>query len=339
MTDRFGRCIDYMRVSITDRCNLRCRYCMPDGIRLAQHCDILSYEDILRICGLAVSLGIVKFKVTGGEPLVRKGCTDFITRLKALPGVEQVTITTNGLLLMDSLPRQAEGYQTGTSLNNLDALCDAGIDGINISLDTMCEAEYKKLTGYSGEAVSIIKRALVKCTERDLRVKVNTVLLARTLNSLSHVAGLAAELPVDVRFIELMPIGKGTETEGISVEAAFRRLTKSWPDIRPIKEKRGNGPAHYYTAAGLKGRIGFIDAMSHRFCGECNRVRLTATGDFKPCLCYDAAVDLRALLRNGRSDTDIMAAMNDCMWQKPRAHCFSRVQSVTEKKTMNRIGG
>ena len=323
MIDQFGRTIDYMRLSITDRCNLRCQYCMPRGIQLARHSDILSYEEMLRICAAAVSLGIVNFKVTGGEPLIRKDCVDFIARLKGLPGVEQVTLTTNGLLLHE----------------NLDALCAAGIDGINISIDTVCDADYRKLTGYPNEAVSLIRESLIECVRRNLRIKVNTVLLTQTFDGLPHVAAMAAELPVDVRFIELMPIGEGGGMQGVPMQAARSRLQKSWPDLHPVEERRGNGPAHYYAAAGLKGRIGFIDAVSHSFCGACNRVRLTATGSLKPCLCYDEELNVRAMLRDGCSDEALQRAVRNCIWQKPHSHCFVRPESVTEQKAMSQIGG
>lgn len=323
MIDQFGRTIDYLRVSITDRCNLRCRYCMPDGINLAGHQDILRYEEILFICGIATSLGIKNFKVTGGEPLVRKGCADFVARLKALPGVKQVTITTNGHLLPE----------------NLDALCAAGIDAINISIDTLCDEEYRKLTGYKNNVAPFMKNILVECMKRGLRVKVNTVLLSHTSKDIVQMAQLAEEFPIDVRFIELMPIGQAASMESVAMGKALSRLQDKWPDLCPTKEKRGNGPARYYCAAGLKGRIGFIDALSNRFCEKCNRMRLTSTGFLNSCLCYDDGVDLKELLRNGCSAALIKTAMEDCAWKKPLTHCFGHQQCIAKNKAMNQIGG
>lgn len=323
MTDRYGRVINYMRVSITDRCNLRCRYCMPDGISLTNHDDILTYEEILRLCSAAVALGITAFKVTGGEPFVRNGCTGFIARLKALPGVEQVTITTNGLLLPQ----------------HLDDLCAAGIDGINISLDTLNSDMYQHLTGASSAAMPLLESVITECVERGLRVKINAVLLDETFDDIGAIAGIAESTPIDVRFIELMPIGAGSVMEGASMNTAFNRLLELWPDLHFTDEKRGNGPARYCASSRLEGRIGFIDAVSHQFCESCNRVRLTSTGTLKPCLCFEDGIDLRALLREGCSDNELSNAMESCIYQKPRSHCFSQMQDITEHNTMNRIGG
>ena len=323
MIDQFERRIDYMRLSITDRCNLRCTYCMPGGIRLKGHDDILSYEEILRVCKAAVSLGIVRFKITGGEPLVRLGCTDFITELKRLPGVEQVTITTNGILLPD----------------NLDALCDASIDGINISLDTLCDEQYQELTGWKQGSASAIKSILEKCIERGIKTKVNTVLLAETFDSLPHMAALAAEFPIAVRFIELMPFGSATAMSGTPMDCAFRILQEIYTDLRPDNTVMGNGPARYFVSDKLKGRIGFIDAVSHSFCAQCNRVRLTATGTLKLCLSYNQETNLKELLRNSYSEENLRNALEESIKQKPQAHCFSEPDNITEQRTMNRIGG
>lgn len=326
MFDRFGRVIDYMRVSVTDRCNLRCSYCMPNGIRLTGHSDILKFEEILRICRAAVTLGIVNFKITGGEPLVRKNCTNFIAMLKAVPGIAQVTLTTNGLLLGDYL----------------DAVCAAGIDGINISLNTLRDYEYIELTGVSVNVTETVLPTLEQCVERGIKVKINAVLLEQTFEGIGELALLARDMPVDVRFIEVMPIGAGATlaaAEGVSMEAALERLRTLWPDLHPTGEKRGNGPAHYYAASGLRGRIGFIGAMSQRFCDDCNRVRLTATGMLKPCLCYREGEDLRSLLRNTCTDEELCGVMRNCIEKKPQAHCFAVPERMTERMTMSRIGG
>jgi cyclic pyranopterin phosphate synthase len=323
MIDRFGRTIDYMRVSITDRCNLRCAYCMPEDIRLAGDGDILKFEEIMRVCQAATAMGIVKFKVTGGEPFVRKGCAEFIARLKNLHNVEQVTVTTNGLLLGE----------------NLDAICAAGIDGINISLNTLCGSEYRELTGFSGSAAETVLPALKQCVDRGIRVKINAVLLAQTFGGLSRLALLARDMPVDVRFIEVMPIGEGPVPEGAPATAALERLRELWPDLRPVNEKRGNGPAHYYAADGLRGRIGSIAAISRQFCDSCNRIRLTAAGVLKPCLCRGGGYDIRALLRGGCADEELRAIIRACIENKPPGHCLSKPDEMTERRRMNQIGG
>ena len=323
MLDQYGRRIDYLRISITDRCNLHCRYCMPSNVDRVHHEDILRYEEILRICRAAARLGITKFKVTGGEPLVRAGCADFISALKAQSGTEQVTLTTNGLLLE----------------RNLDALIAAGIDCVNVSLDTLDDARYARLTGCTAHGAGDVVRAVEECCRRGVRTKVNAVLLPETRDEAVSLAALAARLPVDVRFIELMPIGCGAGMERVSPDEVLNRLRRVWTDLAPTDERRGNGPAHYYAGAALLGRIGFIDAVSHKFCAECNRARLTSTGRLKPCLCYADSADLRALLRCGATDEELLYAIERTIYNKPRAHCFDTGAGITERHIMSQIGG
>ena len=322
MRDQFGRNIDYMRISITDRCNLRCRYCMPQGTVLERHEDVLRYEEFLQIAEAAVSLGITRFKVTGGEPLVRRECVDFLQRLKALPGVEQVTLTTNGVLLAPVVSQ----------------LAALGLDGVNISLDTADPKEFQTITGFDryGQVCKGIEASLMA----GIPTKINCVLLAGCESRIIPLAQLAENSPVDVRFIEVMPIGQGTENGGISSGTALEILKFRWPDLHPVKEVRGNGPAHYYASGGLMGRIGMIDAVSHKFCECCNRVRITSTGLLKPCLCYSEGTDLRDLLRSGTADQQALSqAMEAAIWHKPRAHCFEDLEAITEQKSMSEIGG
>ena len=324
MLDQYGRTIDYMRISITDRCNLRCRYCMPEGVSCPEsHDDILRYEEILRICRAAVTLGITKYKITGGEPLVRKGCADLIAELKALPGVRQVTLTTNGLLLRQKL----------------DALCAAGLDAVNISLDTLDAEKFRAITGWPDFSAEELRALLANCCTRGLRTKLNTVLLEENRDEAAELAALAEEFPVDVRFIELMPIGFGGSMTRVSPDEVLETLRVRWPDLHTTEEKRGNGPAHYFASAQLQGRIGFIDAVSHAFCAGCNRVRLTSTGQLKPCLSYDSTTDLRALLRAGCGDEELRAALEQAICRKPRAHSFEHREEMTERRTMSQIGG
>ena len=312
-----------MRISVTDRCNLRCRYCMPEPVDAVQHADILRYEEILRICRAAAELGITKFKVTGGEPLVRGGCTEFITALKKQPGTEQVTLTTNGMLLEA----------------NLGALTAAGLDGVNISLDTTDNARFRRITGYGGDGADTLLHVLEECCARGLKTKINAVLLEETEADASALTAIAERLPVDVRFIELMPIGFGTTMRRVSPEDILAALKERWPDLTPTDEKRGNGPAHYYKSAALLGMIGFIDAVSHKFCAGCNRVRLTSTGQLKPCLCYADSADLRELIRGGCTDEELKEALRAAVYRKPHAHCFDTNDIITEKHAMSQIGG
>ncbi len=323
MRDALGREINYMRLSVTDRCNLRCRYCMPiEGVPPAAHCDILRYEALLRVVQAAVSLGIDRFKVTGGEPLVRRGIVDFIRSLKALPGVRQVTLTTNGLLLPPLL----------------DGLLDAGLDAVNISLDTRDNAQYQAITRSSHTADEVLHA--VRLCAGTLPTKINAVLLPETAAQLIPLARLAEKPPVDVRFIERMPLGVTDigATESVHIEV-IDRLRAVWPDLAPVQERRGNGPARYYASAKLHGCIGLIEAVSHAFCASCNRVRLTSTGLLKPCLCYETGTDLKPLLRGGADDTALRDAIEQAVQGKPAAHCFSEQQAATERKSMNQIGG
>ena len=322
MRDAFGREINYMRLSVTDRCNLRCRYCMPiEGVPPTSHTDILRYEELLRVAQAAVSLGIDRFKVTGGEPLVRRGIVDFIRSLKALPGVRQVTLTTNGLHLPSLL----------------DGLLDAGLDAVNISLDTRDNAQYQAITRSSHTADEVL-HAVRLCAGR-LPTKVNAVLLSETAAQLVPLARLAEELPVDVRFIERMPLG----VTDIAAEPVHRevigRLRAVWPDLAPVHERRGNVPARYFASSGLRGCIGLIEAVSHAFCASCNRVRLTSTGLLKPCLCYEQGTDLKPLLRGGADNAALRDAIGQAVRDKPAAHCFAQQDAVTEHKSMNQIGG
>ena len=322
MLDAFGREIRYLRLSITDRCNLRCRYCMPDeGVPPTAHDDLLRYEELLRVAEAAVSLGIDRFKVTGGEPLVRRGCTGFIRALKALRGVRQVTLTTNGLLLPPLL----------------DELCVAGLDGVNISLDTLDNTQYQHLTRRTHTADEVLD-AVRLCAAR-LPTKVNAVLLPETADQLIPLAELTQALPVDVRFIERMPLGTAQTGQTAGADIALDRLRVHWPQLKPVNEPRGNGPARYFRAPGMQGCIGLIDAVSHGFCDRCNRLRLTSTGLLKPCLCYEQGVELRPLLRGGADDATLRDAMREAILQKPAAHCFSQQENITEHKSMNQIGG
>ncbi len=318
MVDQFGRTIDYMRLSITGRCNLRCRYCMPNGVVPAAHSDVLTYEELLRVAAAGVELGITKFKVTGGEPLARLGCVDFIARLKAMPGVEQVTLTTNGVLLAPIVPRLAE----------------IGIDGVNVSLDAPNRETFAAITGF--DVLPQVLDSIDGLLAAGIKTKLNCVLLPGCEGRLVPLARFA-QRGLDVRFIEVMPIGAGGLSNGPSRDEALDILRREWPDLHEVDERRGNGPAHYYASAELTGRIGMIDAVSHKFCAQCNRVRLTSTGLLKPCLCYGEGADLRAVLRERPGE--LKESLRAAIYGKPQAHCFDCTEHITEQKAMSQIGG
>ena len=322
MKDSCGRNIDYLRISVTDRCNLRCRYCMPEGISLVPMAEILSYEELLRVAGVCAAEGICHLRVTGGEPLVRKGLPDFIGRLREIPGVETVGMTTNGVLLKDDLP----------------ALLEAGITGVNISLDTTDREEYRRITG--SDALQNVLAGIDAALEAGLPVKINAVSYQRERDWILPLAAMAKEKPVDVRFIELMPLGAAAGYEPISGEAVRQVLEKAYGPLLPVTERRGNGPATYWRPAGFRGALGFISALHEPFCGTCNRVRLTSRGIFKACLCYEDGADLRAILRDPeKTDEDLRHAVRDVINCKPAGHVFDRPEEITEKDGMSCIGG
>ncbi len=333
MKDPWGRIIDYMRISITDRCNLRCKYCMPEGIDWIPMDEILTLEEIAQVASCGALLGIRHIKITGGEPLVRLGCCHLIRTLKQIPGIEKVTITTNGILLGQYL----------------ESLKQAGIDGINISLDTTDRCLFKKITGTDG--LEMVLESLKQAVAMGLPVKVNAVSVDWDSWREDGQAGVAwkslLELartdPVDVRFIEMMPIGAGKDFPTVSHERLLTELKASYPGVKRDMKVHGFGPAVYYTIDGFRGSIGFISAIHGKFCDSCNRVRLTSKGYLKTCLCYEDGVDLRKILRADLPDREkrirMEQAMEEAILQKPIAHCFDDPGQITEHKGMSCIGG
>lgn len=299
---------------------------MPEGIRLAPVKEILTFEEIEQILKGAAELGIRRFKITGGEPLVRLGCPGLIGRIKRLPGVEQVTLTTNGILLGQYL----------------DELLENGLDAVNISLDTLDEALYKEITGF--EELKRVKGNLLKAAEKGIPVKVNSVLQKGVHEQQwIELAGLARERKVDVRFIEMMPIGYGKGYKEASGGQVYETLRRKYPGIKRDSSVHGNGPAVYYRIPGFPGSIGFISAVHDRFCSTCNRIRLTAKGELKPCLCYGAGVDVKAALRESGSEAEaaekIKDAIQKAVERKPQMHCFDAEEKITEERQMVQIGG
>ncbi|MGI6095523.1 MAG: GTP 3',8-cyclase MoaA [Lachnospiraceae bacterium] len=325
MIDNYGRRIDYMRVSITDRCNLRCQYCMPKDLPdMVSPEDILTYEEIYKIVKSAVEAGITKFKVTGGEPLVRKGCVSFVEKLKNMPGVEAVTLTTNGVLLHEMLP----------------ALRDAGVDGINISLDTLKEERFRQITGFSG--IQKVIESIKESTQMGIRTKVNCVLM-KDVNEdeILDFIRISEKFPVDVRFIEMMPIGYGKGYAGIDSSRVLEILQSEYAHMEPVREKRGNGPALYIHPEGFRGCVGWIDAIHGKFCDQCNRIRLTCQGLLKPCLYYQEGTDLRSAVRGNVSQKELTELIRQTILKKPQEHHFGekRAENEAEEKRMSQIGG
>ncbi|MDY3954328.1 MAG: GTP 3',8-cyclase MoaA [Anaerovoracaceae bacterium] len=323
MIDGTGRNIDYIRISITDRCNLRCVYCMPEtGVQMTSHKEILTFDEIIRLCGIFASLGIKKIKLTGGEPLCRIGVDDLVRDLKAVQGVEQVTLTTNAVELDEHLL----------------PLYEAGLDAINISIDTADPALYKRLTRRDkfDEVMANIKMA---AEFGKIPLKINCVPMTAE-QKLYDVAEFARNYNIHVRFIEMMPIGFGKEFSFISRDAIIELLEERFGPLTAADVSLGNGPAEYYSIPGFKGKIGFISAVSHKFCQTCNRVRMTAEGYLKTCLQYDSGVDLKACLRAGGTDAELKELIANAINEKPLAHHFGdEGDGGSETKIMSQIGG
>ena len=325
MFDRYQREIHYLRLSVTDLCNLRCRYCMPDGVEKLEREAVLTYEEFLRLAALFARCGIDTVRVTGGEPLVRKNVAQLVAGLKATPGIRKVTMTTNGILLAQQLS----------------ALLAAGLDSVNISLDTLRPEVFRQITARDDFAA--VQAGLQAALESGLPVKLNCVPQAGVNEGeLEQLAALAKDNAMQVRFIEMMPIGYGAAMPCISGPELRERFARRWPELAPLSPAQehalGDGPAVYYTVPGWQGSIGFIAAVHGKFCVSCNRVRLTSQGFLRPCLASETGCDLRALLRSGADDAQLLAAIRETIWAKPREHHFND-SSVPATRGMYRIGG
>ena len=311
MLDLYQRKIDYMRISITDRCHFQCAYCKNDHPRKLKHQDILSYEQLLLIVDQAIQLGINKFKITGGEPTIRKDYLFFIKELKKRN--VQVTLTTNGSLF---------------TKEDLDCLKEIGIDGINFSIDTLDLKEYFLLT--QQDCLGIVLDNLFYAYKLQIPVKINCVVDDTfTMNRLENMLMLIKDKKIALRFIELMPLNK--EQRNQKMRDVLHYL-KKYP-IQECLDKLGNGPAHYCTINGYQGYVGFIEALHHKFCHQCNRLRLTSTGKIKPCLFYEEMHDLKPYLNN---EKQLRLHLEKAIELKPKEHHFEEDVSYTK---MNEIGG
>lgn len=323
MLDRYGRVINYLRISVTDRCNLRCCYCMPEGVQDVGMKNILTFEEIWEIVRTGVSLGITHIRITGGEPLVRKGCVNLIRGIREIPGVETITMTTNGVLLG----------------NYAKQLKEAGVDGVNISLDTLDPEEFFKITGK--RELQEVLAGIRAAKTAGLPVKLNSV-NRKELDPIPLVR-YAQEENLPIRFIEMMPVGYGKKYVGRSNEELRETLEAVCGNAecmtnREELSRMGSGPAVYYQFSDLKVPVGFISAIHGKFCDTCNRVRLTAEGYLKLCLCYDEGEDLRRVLREGEKE-NLRTIMEQTIFRKPAAHCFEHPAEMTETHEMVKIGG
>ncbi|GAV24946.1 cyclic pyranopterin phosphate synthase MoaA [Carboxydothermus islandicus] len=321
MLDSFNREINYLRISVTDKCNLNCNYCKPGNFKEFLPGDILTFEEILEVVQAFLPLGLKKVRITGGEPLVRKNLLYLIENIAALPGIDDLALTTNGILF----PRYAQDLKS------------AGLSRVNFSLDSLNPDKFRSITG-GGELKNVLE-AINLALELDLTpVKINTVLLRGVnLDELDAFIDFIFRYPVHWRFIELMPLNDREKwrQQFVSVKEILETLSGKY-DLKPGKTVGGSGPARYYEVPGALGTIGVISPLSNHFCEYCNRLRLTSTGKLRLCLAKNQEVDLKSLLRSGISQEELTGVLREAILRKPRAHEFGEKDFLG---TMANIGG
>jgi len=304
LIDNFNRKISYLRISVTDRCNLRCIYCMPkEGVSLIGHEDILNYEEIFRIAKIAATSGITKIRITGGEPLVRKNISSFITKLHTIPEILEISMTTNGILLEKA---SCELRKTG-------------MKRINISLDTLDPEKYRKITR-GGNINSVLAGIHAARIEGFNPIKINVVAM-RGINDdeINSFAALSMQRPVHIRFIEFMPVNGENRDRFISNTEIKKEIQKAGKLLRLFSEYN-SGPANMFQLEGAQGKLGFISPLSNHFCEKCNRLRLTADGKLRTCLFSDIETDLKTPLRSGCSDSELQEIIKKAVLSKPQHH-------------------
>lgn len=317
MNDQYGRTIRYMRISVTELCNLRCRYCMPeDGICKKSHSEMLTEDELVDAVAAAASLGIDKIRITGGEPLVKRNILSICRRTARVPGIREVCMTTNGI----ALPQLAE------------PLREAGVRRLNLSLDTLNEEKYRYITR-RGELHQFRRGLDAALSAGYEKIKINTVLIGGfNDDEIRPLARLTREYPVDVRFIELMPMGGGgdfSEQAYLSVD----RVLEVLPEAEPVPAD--GGVARLYRLPGAQGNVGLISPISAHFCGQCNRIRLTADGHLKACLHGRGEVPIKGL-----SQAEMVRAMEQVIWNKPHWHGDLDARHKSQAgRNMNQIGG
>lgn len=323
MEDKYGRKIDYLRISVTDNCNLRCIYCMKEN-----HNDFLSSDkkltdnEIYRIVLESAKLGIKKIRFTGGEPLVRKDIMDLIGRINKIEGIEEIYLTTNGILLLDQVENLAAN----------------GVKGVNISLDSLKPDRFKILTR-RGELKKVLE-VIDKCIEHNIKVKLNTVIIGDiNQDEILDFVELTKQKAIDVRFIELMPIGQGKLFKPVKNTKILEIIKIEYKELAEINRNISEGPAKYIRVNNSLGRVGFISAISNCFCDYCNRIRITPDGFLKQCLHWNYGVDLRTLIRNGISNEELNNIIKNNIYNKPEKHLFNEQNKNEEIRFMNEIGG
>ena len=321
LIDNYNRKLNYLRLSITDRCNLRCFYCINDSIKFVPHKDILTYEEIIKLVKIAVDLGVSKVRITGGEPLLRAGVYDFIEEISQIQGIKDLSLTTNGIYLKE----------------NLDRIIKTGIKRLNISLDTLSPEKYKKTTGK--DKFNKVWESIMAAHEKGIDpIKINVVAI-KDLNfdELTQFAELTYKYPFHIRFIEYMPMGN-SDIKGDMLASEIRSRIETVGKLLPIKKELIDGPAERFKLKGAIGEIGFISPVSKHFCGECNRLRLTADGMLRPCLLSDHKIDLKTPLREGLNSDDLKNVFLKAVTFKQKQHHLDEPSDKINSK-MHSIGG
>jgi cyclic pyranopterin phosphate synthase len=326
LIDGFNRPITYLRVSVTDKCNLRCIYCMPEGgLQWLRRDEILSYEEIAEIVRAAASVGVRAVRLTGGEPLVRRDLKRLVGSIAAVPGIEDIALSTNGLLLAEQL----------------DGLVDAGLRRINFSLDTLRADRFEAIARRPG--LDAVLRSVDAAIAAGLApLKLNCVVMrGRNDDELADFAMLTVDRPIFVRFIEVMPVHENLQMQRdtyISSDEILERIA-ALGVLNPLPGPSGNGPARYFALAGAAGAVGVISPLSHDYCERCNRVRLTADGRLRLCLFGDHALDLRSPLRAGATTEQLAGLLRSAMLIKPERHHLRLGEAASRMRAFSEIGG
>lgn len=323
--DKFGRSIDYLRISVTDRCNLRCIYCMPeDGIKLCPHNEILSYEEIITLVKVFTKIGISKVRITGGEPLIRRNLPYLISKISEFNEIKDIALTTNGILL-----KQFIGD-----------LVKAGLKRVNISLDTLKPDKFEKITKLNG--LNNVISGIERCLELGVNpVKINTVLM-KGINDdeVIDFVMLTEKMPFHIRFIEYMPWGRLEAWDAnkvISTREVIEKIEREFGKLYPVESKSG-GPAVNYRIDGFAGIVGFINPVSSHFCNLCNRIRLTADGKLRLCLFSEKEIDIKTPLRNVKNEDVLLSIIENAILNKPQNHNLTE-HLKNHQREMNQIGG
>lgn len=337
LKDSFGREINYLRISLTDRCNLRCVYCLPkEGVKLLSSSEIMSYEEIFRFVNILSGLGVNKVRLTGGEPLLRSGVIDFIKDIKTIAGIKDLGLTTNGIIFQKKIRD----------------LYEAGLRRVNISVNTLKKEKYLRITGSRNNNFDKIFKGINEALDMKMNpVKLNVVAL-KGINDdeILDFAKLSKDKDLHIRFIEFMPIKEreiGWHDSYISVKTIKLIIEDKYGKLIPVKNAHGGSPAEYFKLKDSKGSLGFISPVSLCFCEQCNRLRLTSDGKLRLCLFSDTELDLKNMIRNGASDKEIVALIKEAVLKKPKEHNLKNLkltagnlQLISEcRRTMAEIGG